>query len=128
MKTVSFIKILDPKNYEKTNFHTYQRLIRKLIYLSCSIKPDILFIIEQFNKHNANPRKKHLWATKRVVRHLKRTIKMRLIFGQKSKAQLPRDLLPYELIDYVNSNFAEDLENRKSVIGYYFFLNRSVIF
>lgn len=53
---------------------------------------------------------------------------MELIFGQKSIKQPLRDLLPYGLIYYADSNFAGDQENAKSVRVYYFILNKAVIF
>lgn len=36
--------------------------------------------------------------------------------------------MPYGLIGYADSNFAEDLKDQKSVISYCFFLNKVVIF
>ncbi len=51
---------------------------------------------------------------------------MGLTFGQEKKYS-PRDLLPYGLIGFTNSNFVGDLEDQKSVMGYYFFLNEVVV-
>ena len=53
------IKMSDPENYEEANLHTYQRLVEKLMYLSYGTRPDILFVVEQLSRHNANPRKRH---------------------------------------------------------------------
>lgn len=50
---------------------------------------------------------------------------MSFIFGRKLNNCLPRNSLPYGLTSCVN--FAEDLENRKLIIGYYFFLNRAIV-
>lgn len=33
-------------DYIKTDFQKYQKLIGKLIYLACGIKPDIVFAIK----------------------------------------------------------------------------------
>lgn len=52
---------------------------------------------------------------------------MGLIFGQELVKQLPKNLLLYGLIGYTDSNFARNLEDQKSVMGYYFFLNRVVV-
>lgn len=52
---------------------------------------------------------------------------MQLNFGQESIKQLPRDLPLYGLVGYVDSNFAGNPENRKSVIGYCFFLNGAIV-
>ena len=76
------IEIIDLKNYKKTNLCIYQRLIGKLMYFSYGIKPDITFIVRQLSRHITNLRKYHFQAAKRVVRYLKKTIKMGVIFGQ----------------------------------------------
>ena len=52
---------------------------------------------------------------------------MGLIFGRKWLEQLPKDLLLYGLVDYADSNFARNPENKKLVMGYYFFLNRAMV-
>lgn len=39
-----FIKILDLKNYEKANLYTYQKLLKKLIYLLYNKKLNIIYI------------------------------------------------------------------------------------
>lgn len=53
-------------------------------------------------------------------------MKIRLNFGQKLSNRLPKNFLPYNLISFANSNFAEDFRDCKSVIGYSFFLNAIV--
>lgn len=56
-------------------------------------------------------------------------MQMGLVFRQESRQGLaPRDPPPYGLIGYANSNFVGDPEDRKLVMGYYFFLNRAVVF
>lgn len=64
MKAGSSIKMIDPKDSNKTNPHIYQKLVEKLVYLFCGIKTDIVFAIRQFSKHNADPRKEHCQAAK----------------------------------------------------------------
>lgn len=74
----------DLENYKKTDFCTYQRFVKKLIYFSYDIRPDIAFVVEQLSRHNANPRKGYFQAVKKIVRYFKGIIKIKLIFGQKS--------------------------------------------
>lgn len=45
MKTGSVIDISEVRDYEGINLQIYQRLIGKLIYLTCGIRPDIVFVI-----------------------------------------------------------------------------------
>ncbi len=97
------------------------------MYLACSIRPDITFAVGQLSKHNADPRKRHLRAAKRVVRYLKGTMNMGLVFGRETANRLPKKPPLYGLLGYANSNFAGDSEDRKSVMGYCFFLNEAVV-
>lgn len=97
------------------------------MYLAYGTRPDIAFVVGQLSKHNANPRKGYLRAAKRVVRYLKGTMHMGLVFGRESNNRLPRNPPPYGLTGYADSNFAEDPEDRKSVMGHCFFLNGAVV-
>lgn len=128
MNVEFFIKMTDLENYKEANLYIYQRLVGKLIYFWYNIRLDIIFVLEQLSRHNANLRKNHLWAIKKVVRYLKETIKMSLTFGQKSTEQSIRDLLPYGLIGYISSNFIKDSKGWKLVMSHYFFLNRALVF
>lgn len=35
----------------------YQRFVGKLIYFKCNTRPDIIFVVRQLSKYNANPKK-----------------------------------------------------------------------
>lgn len=95
------------------------------MYLACGTRPDIAFAVGQLSRHNADLRKGHLRVARRVVRYLKGTMEMGLTFGR--GAANPRRPPPYGLIGYGDSNFAGDPEDRKSVMGYCFFLNGAVV-
>ena len=118
MKAGSAIEMLDPDDYNETNLHGYQCLIEKLMYLVCGTRPDIAFAVGQLSKHNADPRKGHFWAAKRVVRYLKGTMQTGLIYGWENSS--PRDPSPFGLKGYANSNFVGNPEDRKLVMGYIF--------
>lgn len=127
MKAGSVIEMTEPEDYKEADLRTYQRLIGKLMYLACGTRPDIAFVTGQLSRHNADPRKGHLRAAKRVVRYLCGTMEMGLVFGRELGNRLPRDPPPYGLIGFADSNFARDPGDRKSVIGYCFFLNGAVV-
>lgn len=92
------------------------------MYLACGTRPDIAFAVGQLSKQNADPRKGHLKAAKRVVRYLKGTIQMRLMYGR-----TPNNPFLYGLTGYADNNFAGDPADRKLVMGYCFFLNGAVV-
>ena len=123
MKIKSAINMSDVDVYKEEDLHTYQQLIGKLMYLACGTRPDIAFAIGQLSKHNADPRKGHFQATKRVVQYLKNTMNLELVYSQ----TIVKDSLLYSLIGYANNNFAEDPEDYKLVMGYCFFLNGAVV-
>lgn len=54
------IEIIDPEDYKKADLYKYQRLVKNLIYLSYDTRPDIVFVVRQLSKHNADLRKSHL--------------------------------------------------------------------
>lgn len=97
------------------------------MYLTYGTRPDIAFAIRQLSKYNANPRRNYLQIAKKVVQYLKKIMQLGLVYSKKPNTTLPRDPPPYGLLGYTNSNFAGDLKDWKSVIGYCFFLNRVVI-
>lgn len=92
------------------------------MYLTYGTRLNIAFAVRQLNKHNANPRKGYLKATKRVVQYLKKAMQIKLMFGQ-----MPTNLFLYDLTGYANSNFAGNFKDQKSIMKYYFFFNKVVI-
>lgn len=68
MKAGCFIDMQEPGDYEEAEIKPYQRLIGKLMYLSCGTRPDISFAVGQLSKHNADPRIGQMKAAKKVVR------------------------------------------------------------
>lgn len=79
MKAESIIEMNNANNYKKTDIEAYQRLIGKLMYLSCGTRPDISFVIGQLGRRNADPRVGHLKAAKQVIRYLKGTMHLGII-------------------------------------------------
>lgn len=127
MKTNFSIEMIKSDNYKQTKLCPYQCLIGKLMYLAYDTRPDIAFAIRQLSKYNSNPKKGHLQAAKRVVRYLKRTMQLRLVYAQKPDKAALKDLSPYSLIGYADGNFTDDPEDRKSVKKHYFFFNKAIV-
>lgn len=131
MKVGTFIKMQGEDNYKEVDLKVYQWLIGKLMYLSCRTRPNISFIVGQLNKQNANLKMGHLKAAKRVVRYLKDTMHLGLTYGAHSQsekeAKAPTSPPHFELIRYANSNYANDPEDRKLVMGHYFFIYKALV-
>lgn len=129
MNAGNVIEMNNNDEYKETNIKTYWRLIRKLIYLLCSTRPKILFVVGQLNKRNADPRLSHLKVAKRVVRYLKGKMHLDIIYSVKnSPSHRASDChLPYGLVGYVDSNYAGDPKEQKLVMEHYFFINGAVV-
>ena len=56
IKAGSSIEMSEPEDYKEVNLHMYQKLIEKLMYLSCGTRPDISFVVGQLSRYNADPR------------------------------------------------------------------------
>ena len=108
MKTGSAIEMIKHDDYEDTEIKPYQHLIGKLMYLACGTRPDIAFIVGLLSRHNADPKKGHLRVAKRVVRYLKGTMQLGLVYGRTSDGKSPTLPPPYGLIGYADNNFASD--------------------
>lgn len=132
MKTCNFIEMQD-NNYKEVDIKVYQQLIGKLMYLSCGTQPDISFVVGQLSKQNADPQAGYLKAAKQVVRYLKGTMHLGLIYGahsqseDKAKTKTLARQLPFGLVKYVDNNYAGNPEDRKLMMGHCFFINGAII-
>ena len=98
------------------------------MYLSCGTRPDIAFVMGQLSRHNLNPHIGYLNITKQVFHYLKDIITLSIewrndLAGHKAGEK-------YEemgIMGYVDSSYAGDIEDRKSIIRYYFFFGKGII-
>lgn len=125
MKVRSFFDTDHNENNDKTDLKVYQSLIEKLIYLTCSTRPHILFIVGQLERYNSDPRVVYMQIAKQVVRYLKETISLMFYYRKKTKV-MRYEVYRYDLDGYVDSNYASNLEYKKFVIRYYFFFNKAL--
>ena len=89
----------------------YQSLVDSLMYIAVETRPDLAFALSVLSKYNSKPTTDHLLATKRVLLYLMETSGMALVYGSVDM-----------LIGYTDSDFAGDLNDRKSTSGYVFTL------
>jgi len=73
--------------------------------------PDIVFTILALSCYSSRPFTSHLTAAKRVVRYLKGTPELKLVYPR-----IPITLSP--ILTFTDSNFAGDINGRKSQGGY----------
>jgi hypothetical protein len=100
---------LDSSSNPENNF-PYQNLIGSLLYISVCSRPDIMFAVNFLSRFNVSYSKEHWEYAKRVLRYLKRTIDLGLVYSQNKS----------EIVGYVDADWADDASDRRSYTGYVF--------
>jgi hypothetical protein len=98
--------------------HRYLELIGSLQYLANTTRPDISQAVSLLARYRANPTTAHYKAGLRVVSYLLGTKEMGLVYGGTGQQTLE---------GYVDSDFAGDMDTRKSTTGFVFMLNGGAI-
>ena len=126
MKAGSYIEGKETSDNDQADLKTYQYLVGKLMYLACGTRPDISFVVGQLSRYNSDPRIIHMRTAKSVLRYLKGTMSLGLIYGRDA-AHLMESYKPHGIVGYADSNYAGNPEDRKSIMGYCFFMNGAVV-
>src|SRR5882724_11823729 len=103
------------------NQKTYQALVGSLTYAAMSTCPDIGYVTQFLSQANKNPSQRDWNTAKRVLRYLKGTKELGIVFRQDpGTGQAEHD--PASPWGYCNANYVEDPCDRKSTSGYAFML------
>lgn len=105
-------------NGEIINDVPYAEAIGSLLYCAVATRPDLSYALSVLSKYNANPRKEHWTAVKRVFRYLRGSTGQGLLYKQ---VDHPR------VICYTDADWAGDHEKRRSTSGLATFLNTAAI-
>ena len=95
---------------------TYLAIVGSLMYAALGTRPDISYAISLLSRCDSDPRTCHLTAAKRVLRYLKKTKHLKLVYKQ----------IERKLQGFVDSDWASE-KDRKSVGRYIFSLSGVVV-
>ena len=95
----------------------FKSLIGSLRYLTCT-RRDILFAVGVVSRFMEAPTSTHLKVAKRILSYLKSTIDLGLFYSSSDD---------FNLVGYCDSDYAGDVDDRKSTSGFVFFLGDCVI-
>ena len=99
-------KRIDPK--------AYQYKVGKLMYAAIHTRLDICFALGRLSQYLSNPAEHHKSALKTLLRYIRSTIDLGIIYGgSESSKSLPSSLRAFSDLDYT-----ADRLNRKSILGY----------
>lgn len=97
----------------------YRSIVGSLRYL-VNTRPDIAFTVGYVSRFLEEPHEDHLAAVKHILRYLAGTKNSGLWFGRRTEKKT-------KLIGFSDSDFAGDIDARKSTTGVIFFLRSSPI-
>ncbi|KAL2248429.1 UNVERIFIED_CONTAM: Retrovirus-related Pol polyprotein from transposon TNT 1-94 [Sesamum indicum] len=92
----------------------YSNVIGSIMYLMVCTRPDIAYAISCLSRYMLNPGTPHWEALKHLLRYLRGTIDIGITFSRNSDYT--------QLVGFVDSNYANDRDSRKSTTSYVFTL------
>ena len=96
----------------------YQQAIGCLTYASTTTRPDIAAAVSTLSQYMSKPSVDHWTGVKRVLRYIRGTINHGLCFSADNDNVL---------VGFSDSDWAGDIDTRRSTSGYTFFLGKSLI-
>ncbi|XP_070016936.1 secreted RxLR effector protein 161-like [Nicotiana sylvestris] len=89
----------------------YANVVGSLMYAMVCTRPDISQTVGVISRYMHNPRKEHWQAVKWILRYIHNTVNVGLVFEEEGNQSV---------IGYCDSDFAGDLDKRRSTTGYVF--------
>ncbi|GJW77021.1 putative ribonuclease H-like domain-containing protein [Tanacetum coccineum] len=109
--------LLKDEDGEEVDVDLYRSIIGSMMYLTSS-RPDIIFAVCACAKYQVNPKVSHLHDVKRIFRYFKGQLKLGLWYLKDS---------PFDLVAYIDSDYAGASLDRKSTTGGCQFLGSRLI-
>lgn len=97
----------------------YQSAVGSLMYSMVCTRPDLAHAVSVVSRYMHNPGKQHWLAVKWILRYLRGTSNLGLVFAKGSNG--------LKVTGYVDSDYAGDRDKRKSISGYIFKFASSAI-
>ena len=101
----------EEEEFMADKYEQYSHVVGMLGHLMQATRPDLAFSVAQLRQYVSCPRRHHYAALKRVVRYVNGTLTWGLVFDK---------TLPTTIIGCVDSDFANDVDSRRSWSGYAF--------
>jgi hypothetical protein len=106
-----------PEERQRMNGIPYASAVGSIMYAMICTRPDVAYALGVTSRFQADPGEEHWKVVKNIIKYLRRTRDMFLIFGGS-------DL---KLEGYTDSSFQTDPDDSKSVSGYVYTLNGGAI-
>ena len=114
---------MSPRTIEEREYMTrvpYASVVGSLMYAMVCTRSDLSQAVSMISRYMHDSEKGHWEAVKWVLRYIKCTIDVGLVFE--------KDFIEkQECIGYVDSDYAGDLDKRRSITGYVFILSQAPV-
>ena len=101
-----------PEEIERMSKIPYASAIGSLMYAMLCTRPDIAHAVSVTSRYQSNPGEEHWTSVKCILKYLRRTKDMMLVFGNGE----------LQVQGYTDSDFMSDIDDRKSTSGRLFVL------
>ena len=106
------------RRYRRDECHPLCLAIGSIMYVMLCTRPDVNLAVSLVGRYQSNPGKEHWTVVKNILKYLKRTKDMFLVYGGDKELVVN---------GYVDASFDTDPEYSKSQTGYVFILNGGAI-
>jgi hypothetical protein len=103
----------NPNTATKKEINLFQQMIGCLLFITLATRPDIAYSVIKLARFASNPSELHFIAVKNVLRYLKRTKNLGLIY---------KKTLDKYISGYCDADYAGDIGTAKSTSAFCFFL------
>ncbi|XP_070015929.1 secreted RxLR effector protein 161-like [Nicotiana sylvestris] len=102
---------IDEAEQEYMSRVPYANIVGSLMYVMVCTRPDISQVVGVISRYMHNPGKEHWQAVKWILRYIHNIVDVGLVFEQEDNQSV---------VGYCDSDFAGDLDKRRSTTGYVF--------
>lgn len=96
----------------------FREIVGSLMFLAIVSRPDIAYAVSNISKYLNQHNEAHWQALKRILKYLSGTMSMGIFYQQSDKI---------ELVGYSDSDYAGDVETRRSTSGFVFYLSGAAV-
>jgi len=101
----------------KADATLYKQAVGSLMYLTAT-RPDLMYVVSLISRFMENPSESHWNAVKRILRYIKGTIELGMLYKRGEDITL---------VAYTDSDYAGDVDDRKSTSGFVFSLGTGAV-
>ncbi|GJV51798.1 retrovirus-related pol polyprotein from transposon TNT 1-94 [Tanacetum coccineum] len=113
-------KILGNDDIERMSKVPYANAVGSLMYLMVCTRPDIAYAVSVVSRYLANPGKNHWEAVKWILKYLRGTANVGLVYGTDRGNYV-------DVTGFVDSDYAKDPDKGRSITGYAFLVQGCVV-